>query len=80
MWHDFRSLALVMVIEEFCLSSVSPGGMRRMMKASLEMDDRFAQGGRSRQHAHRRDHALSGQLALRSEQNQNDGTKALVAA
>ncbi|MCB1868203.1 MAG: DUF2065 domain-containing protein [Gammaproteobacteria bacterium] len=45
MWHDFLvALALVMVIEGI-LPFLSPGGMRRMMKASLEMDDRSLRVG-----------------------------------
>ena len=40
MWHDFLvALALVMVIEGI-LPFLSPAGMRRVMKASLELDDR----------------------------------------
>ena len=45
MWHDFLvALALVMVIEGI-LPFLSPGGMRRVMKASLELDDRSLRVG-----------------------------------
>jgi len=45
MWHDFLvALALVMVIEGI-LPFLSPGGMRRVLKASLELDDRSLRVG-----------------------------------
>lgn len=45
MWHDFLvALALVMVIEGI-LPFLSPGGMRRVMKASLALDDRSLRVG-----------------------------------
>ncbi|MCB1880837.1 MAG: DUF2065 domain-containing protein [Gammaproteobacteria bacterium] len=45
MWHDLLvALALVMVIEGI-LPFLSPGAMRRMMLASLELDDRSLRVG-----------------------------------
>jgi len=45
MWHDFLvALALVMVIEGI-LPFLSPDGMRRVMKASLELGDRSLRVG-----------------------------------
>jgi hypothetical protein len=45
MWHDFLvALALVMVIEGI-LPFLSPDGMRRVMKASLELNDRSLRVG-----------------------------------
>ena len=45
MWHDFWvALALVMVIEGV-LPFLSPQGMRRIMRASLELDDRSLRVG-----------------------------------
>lgn len=45
MWHDFLvALALVMVIEGI-LPFLSPGGMRKIMLASLELDDRSLRVG-----------------------------------
>ncbi|MCP4289561.1 MAG: DUF2065 domain-containing protein [Gammaproteobacteria bacterium] len=45
MWNDFLvALALVMVIEGI-LPFLSPGGMRRIMQASLELDDRSLRVG-----------------------------------
>ncbi|MCB1828848.1 MAG: DUF2065 domain-containing protein [Chromatiaceae bacterium] len=45
MWHDLLvALALVMVIEGI-LPFLSPGAMRRVMLASLELDDRSLRVG-----------------------------------
>ena len=45
MWHDFLvALVLVMVIEGI-LPFLSPDGMRRVMKASLELNDRSLRVG-----------------------------------
>ena len=45
MWHDFLvALALVLVIEGI-LPFLSPGGMRKIMQASLELDDRSLRVG-----------------------------------
>jgi len=45
MWHDFLvALALVMVIEGI-LPFLSPGGMRKVLKASLELNDRSLRVG-----------------------------------
>lgn len=45
MWHDFLvALALVMVIEGI-LPFLSPRGMRSVLKASLELNDRALRVG-----------------------------------